>query len=102
MSDLFLLMVAVLGFFAFLAAAASWTRMALRDELVPTKKSHPIRLTVLMLLGAGLAWCIGGVSGGRGQDVPTFWERATPFICATGGAIGGIATELLVRWGQRD
>jgi hypothetical protein len=102
MSILFPPMIAALGLFAFLVAAAIWTRIALCNEPVPTKKPHPIRLTLLMLLGAGLAWSIGGVDGGRGQDVPNYWQRATPLICVTSGAIGGIATELIVRWGQRD
>jgi hypothetical protein len=89
-----------LALFALLAALAVWVR--LRSEPAPTKKPHPIRLTVIMLIGAGFGACFIGGGAGHGYEVPIVWDRVTPLISVVGGALGGIATELLVRWGQRD
>jgi hypothetical protein len=87
-----------LGLLASLAAVVRFQS----DEPAPTKKPHPIRLTLFMLIGAGFASCSTGISGGRGQDDPTVWERVMPLIYAMCGALGGMTTELFVRWGQRD
>src|SRR5580704_17823463 len=87
-----------LGLLASLAAVVRFQS----GEPAPTKKPHPIRLTLFMLIGAGFGSCFTGISGGRGQDDPTVWERVMPLISVVGGALCGIATELLVRWGQRD
>ena len=101
MEQFVLFAIAGLALFAFLAAAAAWVRFQI-DEPAPTKKPHPIRLTVFMLIGAGFGSCFMGVDAGHGYEVRTVWERVMPLICVVGGALGGIATELLMRWGQRD
>ena len=56
----------------------------------------------IMVIGAGFGACFMGIRAGHGYELPTVWERVMPFIAVVGGALGGIATELLVRWGQRD
>jgi hypothetical protein len=91
--------IASLALFAFLAPAAAWIRFQ-SDDPAPKKKPHRIRLTVFMLMGAGFGLLFGSIGGGRGD--PTVWEDVMPLVYAMGGALNGIATELLVRWGQRD
>jgi uncharacterized membrane protein YfcA len=101
MGQFVLFAIAGLALFTILTAAAVWVRFQI-DEPAPTKKPHPIRLTVFMLVGVCFGSCFMGVGGGHGYEVPTVLERIMPLICVVGGALGGIATELLMRWGQRD
>jgi hypothetical protein len=69
------------------------------DEPAPNRRPHPIRLTVLMLICAGIALLFSPVAGGRD---PSGWQSSIPLISAIGGSLGGIALEFFVRWGQRD
>jgi hypothetical protein len=101
MGQFVLFAIACLALFAILAAAAVWVRFQI-DQPAATKKPHPIRLTVIMLIGAGFGSCFMGAGAGRGYEEPTVWERVVALIYVVGGALCGIATELLVRWGQRD
>ena len=101
MEQFLLFAIAGLALFAVLATAAVWVRFQI-DEPAPSKRPHPIRLTLIMVIGAGFGACFMGVRAGHGYELPTVWERVMPFLSVVGGALGGIATELLVRWGQRD
>jgi hypothetical protein len=94
------LVLAIVGL-VLIACLAAIVRFQI-DEPAFIKRPHPIRLTIFIFVCACCGLCLTGVSGGRGQDVPTVWDRVMPLIYGVCGALGGIATELLVRWGQRD
>jgi hypothetical protein len=56
--------------------------------------SHPIRLAVLMLLGA----YVGSILAPAVGDMLDPWHRAAPYTHAIVGSLAGLAIELCVRY----
>jgi hypothetical protein len=72
------------------------------DEPPRTRRPHPIRLAIFMLIGAGFGLALGPVEGGRGQDFDYKAHNRAMLIAVCGGSIVGGALEYLVRICQRD
>jgi len=64
----------------------------------PKKRSHPIRIAVFMLIGAGFGTLFAPqrINGFNG------WGAAAVSFGVVAGALGGLALEFLVRATQRD
>ena len=58
------------------------------------KRGHPIRLTILMLVGA----LIGNIFSPAVGDALDPWHRAAPYVDAIIGSLIGLAVELCVRY----
>jgi hypothetical protein len=70
------------------------------EEPARTKKPHPIRLAVFMLIGAGFGALLGPTVQGRIQDAGRDELRYLAWVvCAA--LVGGVI-ELFARVGQRD
>jgi hypothetical protein len=70
------------------------------EELPHTKRPHPIRLVIFMLIGAGFGALFTPVPGGRGME--SEGPDTTRMLCVLGASLAGGAVELLVRVVQRD
>jgi hypothetical protein len=64
-------------------------------RLSKPKRSHPIRLAVYMLAGAAISLVVFAPVLGNGQDP---WDQARPLTWGLGGALVGLAFELIRRF----